>query len=204
MVLSRSTPIFLVLCLFLSACGVDKPTPSNFTVPSIQSTEQQTKIISATVQPILPATSSTKVLVRSSQDEDNIREVLLRYRFAQLIGNPSYPTSNFYCLGFETTSQSPSNLIDVPQPLLDRFGGSNPPVVKASECAMVQDKVVLISSGEQAIFWGIGTISWSGDNKASLEISYLYGFNGTGGTLFQLERTNGSWKVTGSILTWTA
>ena len=66
------------------------------------------------------------------------------------------------------------------------------------------NKVVLKSSGEPAMFWGMGSITWSGDNKAELEISSLYAFNGTGGTVFQLERENGSWKVTGSTLTWIA
>ena len=201
--MARPVLIFLILALslVLAACGDSSATPANQAGASAQPAAKPT--------PTPPPGSTTPPARTKSQDEDDIREAILRNQFAYVAGNPGYPASQYYCLGFETTRQSASNLQDPPQALLDRFKGNNPPVVKASECAMTQDKaelnkVVLKSSGEPAMFWGIGSITWSGDNKAELEISSLYAINGTGGTVFQLERENGSWKVTGSTLTWIA
>ncbi len=203
--MARPVLTFLIIALILAACGDSSPTPVNQLVPSAQPTAQPT----LTPQPV----PTTTTLARTkSQDEDDIREAILRTQFAYVAGNVAsraFPMSQYYCLGFETTRQSASNLQDPPQSLLDRFKGNNPPVVKASECVMTQDKgdlnkVVLKSSSEPAMFWGIGRINWLSDNKAELEISYLRAFMDVGGTVFQLERENGSWKVTGSTLTWIA
>ncbi|MBN9386645.1 MAG: hypothetical protein J0I20_01215 [Chloroflexi bacterium] len=175
--------------------------------PSLQ-VGQPTSITQPTATSQSASTLANNITPENPKDEDAMREALLRYRFGQ-VNLSSYPDSKYYCLGFETTRQSASNLQDPPQALIDRFQGNNPPVVKASECDMVGDnmdskKVVFKNSGEQAIFWGLGNINWSDNNKASLELSYLYAFNGTGGSIFQLERQNGSWKVTGYTLTWIA
>lgn len=204
MALARAFLVFLVLCLFLAACGDSSPAPTFQSVLTFEAAAQPT----LQPTPDIQLSPSTGITPGSPQDEDNVKETLLRYRFAEA-NSSSYLDSKFYCLGFETTRQSPSNLQDPPQTLLDRFQGNNPPVVKSSDCALVGDKeeykkVLSKSSGEQATFWGLGSVNWSGKDKAELELSYLYAFNGTGGSIFQLERQNGTWKVTGYTLTWIA
>lgn len=200
------TTIF-VLILCLSACGDMSRTPNSTVQSAVQSTE---KIQPSPTNNVSTPTTAITVTPGSSQDEEDMREALLRYRFEEVVSKQaSYPDSKYYCVGLETTQQSASNLTDLPQSFLDRFKGNKTPVVKASDCAWIGDKddskkVVFKSSGEQAIFWGLGNVNWSSKDKAELELSFLYAFNGTGGSIFQLERQNETWVVTGYTLTWIA
>lgn len=162
----RFLMLIFVLALFLSACGDMSPTLR----PSVQTAAQPTSTTQPTATGQSDSTTANNIIPGSPQDEDAMREALLRYRFGQ-VNLTSYPDSKYYCFGFETTMRSASNLQDPPQALLNRLKGNKPPVVKASECDMVGDKmddqkVVFKNSGEQAIIWGLGSVNWSGKDKA--------------------------------------
>jgi hypothetical protein len=198
--MARLFLMLFVLCLCLAACGDMSPTP----LPTVQPAAQPT--------PTTPPTADSKVTPGTSHDEDNIKEAILRYRFeatAELYTKEGGPPWKYYCLGSGTTLYGVQGLSDLDQAFLERFKGNNPQVVKASNCIMVDDKVfykkaVLKTSGEPVRFWAVSAVTWLGKERVELEIS-LHGDFGDGeGKVYQLERQNGTWQVTGSTRTWVA
>ena len=211
----------LSLMVLLAACGDSQLTPATLPPPASQATptSQLTQTLASTTQPSVtvkttaattqataqpdPVVSPTATAAaRTPLEEDNIREAVLRYRFEQVsVTYTSAPISQFYCVGLGETVDI-ARLQDSPQAFLARFQNNKPLVRKASDCAFNQDKVEVKNTGETATIWVIGRIKWLGDNEAELEISYTRAFMDSSGTIFQLKKENGGWKVTGSTRTW--
>lgn len=215
---------WLGLMILLSACGDSQPVQATSPQPANQATQtsQITQTLHSTAQPSViikttaattqaPATApqisptvspSTSAVARTPEEEDIIREAVLRYRFEQVRASyTSAPVSQYYCIGLGETVEI-AKLQDSPPAFLARFQNNKPPVRKASDCTFNKDKVEVKNTGETATIWVIGSIKWLGNNEAELEISYTRAFMDSGGTIFQLKKENGGWKVTGSTRTW--
>jgi hypothetical protein len=167
--------------LTLAACGESQPAPTN--------------------QPVIAMTpAETGGAARSAEEADNIREAVLRYRFSHSVGGPM-PSGKFYCISLSSTMHT-SNFIDPDEAFLRRFDGNIPPVIKASGCTVLPDRVIAKDTGEKSMIFGVDQPKWLSDTEAEIEASYCGAEADVGGTVYQLKKENNRWSVQGSTRTW--
>jgi hypothetical protein len=137
----------------------------------------------------------------TTSDEDNIRELILRYRFQHDIGGLT-PQGKIYFIAFTSGSPGSTQRKDPDGEFLKRFQGNNPPVKKVSEAEIVADAVKDKTTGEPGTIFGVGEIHRISPDEVEVEGNWYEAGMNQGGNTFRVVRENKQWTIKGTKGGW--
>lgn len=125
-------------------------------------------------------------------------EALYRH---QISNNASGSRRNvaLICLG---AGPNPDRLSDPPSGLLARFAGHKPPAKGISACRWNEIRWADRATGAQAIVHYVTDLSCPSATRCTGLGGYLEGNLSASGNRYELERSNGRWRVTSDTMEW--
>jgi hypothetical protein len=149
------------------------------------------------------ADSTESPISNRRQQEDDIRETIFRYQFAE----NGVQAAEVYFLSVPTgkekgdifnASRNPSD------EFVERFANLKPPVKKASASRFGGPSgwVVDKQSGKRGVLFNTGSIQWISETEVEVEGSFYAGMLYARGYTYTVKKAEGKWKVTKSKQTW--
>ena len=126
-----------------------------------------------------------------SDEENDIREAVYRYMFADAAPTSEPGTLTVLCISFDKNGPDPSDAF------IARFAGHKPPVRKASRCKWGDNGgVVDRRSGKPAAFYYVPNIDWLTLSKVEAYGETYLGNMGAMGSSYVVEKIKGKWVLT--------